>query len=321
MKVAVVGGAGFIGSHLVETLVERGDTVVAIDDLSIGKREFLSEKAKLIELHVTHEPACVERLATIFDGVDLVFNLAANPDARWSLADTFLDMRQNALVNWATLDAMRRAKVKKFVLASSGTVYGDIPRAVAEDHGPSFPISLYGASKVASEAYASAYAHGYGIQSWIYRFGNVIGPRGTHGIMLDLLKKLDKDKSKLEVLGDGNQRKPYLHVADCVAGMLFGLANANDEVNYFNLAPPDTIRIGEIAELVLEEVGLAGKTPIAYTGGTRGWVGDVAVSMLDPEKIAKLGWRVRYTSKEAVQRAVKELVVDYRAGRTGGRTD
>lgn len=320
MKVAVIGGAGFIGSHLVDALVLRGDEVLAIDDLSVGKRAFLAGPlergaARLVEMCVSHEPGDVDRLTELFRGVDCVFHLAANPDARTSLNDTFLDIRQNQLTTWAVLEAMRRAGVGKLVLSSSGTVYGDIPQMVGEDHGPILPISLYGASKVASEALVSAYAHCFAMKGWIFRFGNVTGPRATHGLAFDLLKKLDVRQDTLELLGDGNQRKPYLHVSDCVAGMLFGLKHAEAEVNYFNLAPSDTIAIRRIAELLLGEVGLLGTTKIVCTGGTRGWAGDVPTSMLDPAKLDRLGFRVRHTSEEAVCRAIQELCAERHAAR------
>lgn len=320
MRVAVIGGAGFIGSHLVDALVAADHEVLVIDDLSNGKRAFLEQalgtgKARLIEMCVSHEPSAVARLSELFAGIDCVFHLAANPDARSSLNDTFLDIRQNALTTWAVLDAMRIAKVARFVLSSSGTVYGDVPKSIREDFGPILPISLYGASKVASEALVSAYVHCFAIKGWIFRFGNVTGPRATHGIAFDLLKKLDRSTDSLELLGDGKQRKPYLHVSDCVRGMLFGLAHGDADLNYFNLAPNDTIAIYKLAEILLEEVGLAGKTEIVCTGGTRGWAGDVPTSMLDPDKLDRLGFRVSHTSEEAVRRAIKELCAERRATR------
>jgi UDP-glucose 4-epimerase len=187
-----------------------------------------------------------------------------------------------------------------------------VPVPVPEDYGPSFPISLYGASKLACEGLLSAFAHCFGLQVWIFRFGNVVGPRGTHGAALDFVKKLERDPSRLEVLGDGQQRKPYLHVTDCTAGMLHGLDHASERFNYYNLGPPDTTCVAEIAELVVREMGLGGAS-IEYTGGARGWPGDVPRSFLVPDKLARLGFRCRYTSRQAVELAVRELVAERRA--------
>lgn len=317
MRALVIGGAGFVGSHLADALAARGDSVTVVDDLSVGKREFLEGAlagglVRLEVLRVTHEPPVVEQLAGLCSGHDTVFHLAANPEARWGLADPFLDLRQNTLSAWAALEAARRAGSKRFVLASSGTVYGDVAEVVAEDHGPILPISLYGASKVASEALVSAYAHCFGVRGVILRFGNVVGPRGTHGAALDFIRKLEADPTRLEVLGDGRQRKPYLHVSDCVAGILFALERAAGDVTYLNLAPPDTTAVSEIAELVVAEMGLAGRARIEFTGGTRGWPGDVPTSRLDPGKAAALGFRVRMSSGEAMRRAVRELIQEHR---------
>jgi UDP-glucose 4-epimerase len=319
MKALVVGGAGFIGSHLTDAILARGGQVTVVDDLSVGRRDFLAGalatgRAALQVFQVSHEPAAVAALTEVVRGHDVVFHLAANPEARWGLADTFLDLRQNTLTTWAVLDAMRQAEVKRFVLASSGTVYGDVPRPLDEAHGPLLPISLYGASKLASEGLVSAYAHCWQMRGWIYRFGNVVGARGTHGAALDFIKKLEADPAVLPVLGDGRQEKPYLHVSDCVAGILFGLERAPpaDDVSLFNLAPPDATSVRRIAELVIEELGLAGRARVQFTGGERGWPGDVPRSYLTPDKLAALGFRVRNTSDEAVRMSVRELVAEHR---------
>jgi UDP-glucose 4-epimerase len=317
MRAVVVGGAGFIGSHLVDAIAARGGSATVIDDLSVGRREFIAQSlesgaARLVVEKVAADPATVERLARLIEGHDAVFHLAANPEARWGLADTFLDLRQNTLTTWAMLEAMRKSGVERFMLASSGTVYGDLPQALGEDHGPLFPISLYGASKLASEGLVSAFASCFGMKGWIFRFGNVVGPRGTHGAILDFIKKLERDPTRLEVLGDGRQNKPYLHVSDCVAGILFGLESSTQELNCYNLAPPDSTSVKEIAELVVEEMGLGGKARIEYTGGSRGWPGDVPKSRLKPEKLRALGFAVRHTSTDAVRMSIRELVHERR---------
>ena len=317
MRPLVVGGAGFIGSHLVDALASRGGRVTVVDDFSVGRREFLARSAAavdVVELRVAHDPAALGRLCEIVAGHDVVFHLAANPEARWGLENTFLDVEQNTLTTWAALEALRRAGGGRFVLASSGTVYGDTGDPVGEDHGPMLPISLYGASKLASEGLVSAFSHCFGIRGLIFRFGNVVGPRGTHGAALDFIKKLEATPTRLEVLGDGSQAKPYLHVSDCVAGILFGVDHVEDPLGWFNLCPDDVTSVREIAETVVAELGLSGTARIDYTGGARGWPGDVPKSRLRPDKLAALGFRVRMGSTAAVRRAIRELVAERRSG-------
>ncbi len=302
----VVGGAGFIGSHLVEALVELGPVTV-YDNMSVGKREFLAGplSTNLCTL-VEGDALDLDALTRAMHGHDIVFHLAANPEARWGLENPRLDLEQGTIATWNTLDAMRQNGVKQLVFSSSGTVYGDTPHACAEPDLGSLPISLYGASKFAGEAMISAYAECFGIQAWIYRFGNVVGPRGTHGAALDFLRKLKDKKTELEVLGDGRQAKPYVFVSDCVAGMLFGLERATERLNVFNIAPPDYTSVCRIAELCVAASPYP-DAAIRYTGGDRGWPGDVPQSRLKADKLDALGWRVGRTSDEAVSEAVHAL--------------
>lgn len=302
----VAGGAGFIGSHLVDRLVERGPVTV-FDNLSVGKLEFIashlaSGAATLVEGELLDRAAVGRAIA----GHDLVFHLAANPEARWGLDNPRLDLEQGTIATWNVLDAMRETGVPNIVFSSSGTMYGETDAVCAEQDLGHLPISLYGASKFAGEALVSAYVECFGLRAWIFRFGNVVGPRGTHGAALDFLKKLQVSPSELEVLGDGKQSKPYVFVSDCVDGMLFGLDHAKEKLNVFNIAPPDTTSVQRIAELCVE------KSPhptakIRYTGGDRGWPGDVPRSRIDPEKLADLGWKTHFSSDEAVREAVTAL--------------
>ncbi|HEX9103261.1 MAG TPA: NAD-dependent epimerase/dehydratase family protein, partial [Polyangia bacterium] len=288
--------------------------VTVVDDFSVGRREFLARsqaRITIVDFHVGHAPADVVHLAGVLRGHDVVFHLAANPEARWGLENTFLDLEQNTLTTWAVLEAMRRSGARRFVLASSGTIYGDLADPVGEDHGPLRPISLYGASKLASEGLASAFAACFGQRALVFRFGNVVGSRATHGAALDFIKKLEATPERLEVLGDGRQAKPYLHVSDCVAGMLFGVAHAASSFDCFNLAPEDVTSVSEIARAVVNELG--SDAQIVYTGGERGWPGDVPRSRLRPDKLAALGFRVRVSSTEAMRRAVAEIVHERRA--------
>jgi UDP-glucose 4-epimerase len=201
---------------------------------------------------------------------------------------------------------MRRAQVERLVFSSSGTVYGDTDAVCAEGDLGHLPISLYGAAKFAGEALISAFVECFGLTAWIYRFGNVVGPRGTHGAALDFLRKLEKSGVELEVLGDGAQAKPYVFVTDCVAGILFGLDNAKQRLNIHNIAPPDFTSVRRIAELCVAASPFPNAT-IRYTGGDRGWPGDVPKSRLNPEGMAKLGWAVSRDSDTAVREAVQAL--------------
>jgi UDP-glucose 4-epimerase len=313
MRFFVVGGAGFIGSHLTDRLVDQGD-VTLFDNLSIGKREFVSAHlasgaAKLVEGDALDLRTLTEAMA----GHDVVFHLAANPEARWGLERTRLDLEQGTIATYNVLEAMRLSGVKSLVFSSSGTVYGDTAEACGELDLGSLPISLYGASKFACEALISAYVECFGLSAWIFRFGNVVGPRGTHGAALDFLKKLRDYRTHLEVLGDGRQAKPYLYVTDCVAGMLYGLAHAGRgsdpkaRLSVFNLGPADFTSVRRIAELCVAHSPYP-QAEIRYTGGDRGWPGDVPQSRLKPDRLAALGFRVRHTSDEAVAMAVAALV-------------
>lgn len=305
----VIGGAGFIGSHLVDRLVERGP-VTLYDNLSVGRRAFVAEHleqgcASLVEADVLD----LEALTSAMQGHELVVHLAANPEARWGLERTRLDLEQGTIATYNVLEAMRRTGVRRLLFSSSGTVYGDSSEVASEAALHRLPISLYGASKLAGEALISAFVECFGLRAWVYRFGNVVGPRGTHGAALDFLNKLRRDPTSLEVLGDGRQSKPYLFVTDCVEGMLFGLDHADEPLNIHNLAPPDTTSVARIAELCVQ-ASPHKSAVIRYTGGDRGWPGDVPRSFMSPDKLAALGFRVRHTSDEAIERAVLALAAE-----------
>lgn len=305
----VIGGAGFIGSHLVDALVQRGPVTV-LDDLSNGRREFIEPHlargaVRLIQANLLDLPRLTEALA----GHGTVFHLAANPEARRGLVEPRLDLEQGTIGTWNVVEAMRRCGVPRLVFASSGTVYGETSRVCREDDLGELPISLYGASKLAGEALVSAFCHCFGIQAWIFRFGNVVGPRGTHGAALDFLRKLAANPGELEVLGDGRQAKPYLHVTDCVAGILCGLDRATEALNVFNVAPSDVTCVARIAELCAE-CSPEQNVRVRFTGGTRGWPGDVPQSRLDSSRLAALGWQNTRSSDQAVREAVAALALE-----------
>ena len=309
MKVFITGGAGFVGSQMAARLVREGHTVTCYDNLSLGRREFLEDlidtgRCTLVEADLLDRKDVAEAMA----GHDLVIHLAANSDIFRGLEDTELDLNQGVLATFSVLEAMRRTGIKRLIFSSSSVVYGE-PTVIPtpEDYGPLLPISFYGASKLACEGLITAYGHNFGIQSWLYRFGNIVGPNATHGVILDFVRKLKADPARLEVLGDGRQAKPYLHVSDCVDGMLYGFAHANEWTNVFNLAVDDRVDVATIARIVLGKMGCAG-AKIEYTGGERGWPGDVPRVDLSPERLARLGWRASMTSRQAVERAAQEIV-------------
>lgn len=302
----VVGGAGFIGSHLVSRLAERAEVTV-IDDLSSGRREFLAPAMAT--------GRCELREGSVFDaelllgamrGKIAVFHLSANPEARRGLEQPMLDLEQGTLATHTVLDAMRRTGVKGLVLASSAAVYGLARAACRESDLGALPISLLGASKLASEALVSAYVDCFGISAWIFRLGNVIGPRATHGAAFDFLSRLKRDPEQLTVLGDGNQSRPYIHVGDAVDAMLFGFEHAADSLNIFNVAPPDATSVSRIAELCVAHSSNPAAN-ILYTGGQRGWRGDVPHSRLDASALTALGFALSRGSDDAVRLGVNEL--------------
>jgi len=307
-KFFVTGGCGFIGSHLVDRLIKLG-SVVVYDNLSSGKKDYIAahlgkNNFKFIKADLLDKTVLQEAIASS----DAVFHMAANPEIRIGQTKPEVDFKQGVVATYNVLEAMRQAGVKKIVFASSSTVFGEpMFRPTPEDYGPLLPISVYGASKLASEGLISAYSHMFGMQAWIFRFANIVGRRGTHGILVDLLRKLEKDPRQLEVLGDGRQRKSYLLVEDVADGILFAFRQANTKVNLFNLGTEDDIGVSEIAKIVLRKLGRQ-DIKIRYTGGRRGWQGDVPLMLLDTKKMKKLGWRVKYNSKTAVEKAVSALI-------------
>jgi UDP-glucose 4-epimerase len=305
----VIGGAGFIGSHLVERLSALG-SVTVYDNLSVGRREFLQAAFESGRVALVQGDALdLEHLTRVATGHDAAFHLSANPEARHGLANTRLDLEQGTIATYNVLEALRKTGVGRIVLASSGTVYGDTPESCSEGDLGALPISLYGASKFAAEALTSAYVECFGLKAVIARFGNVVGPRGTHGAALDFLRKLERSPAELEVLGDGQQSKPYVHVSDCVAALVHLFKRAQGPLDVFNIAPRDLTSVRRIAELCVA-VSPYPNARIRYTGGDRGWRGDVPVSRLDPSKLEAHGFRLTRSSDEAVEAAVRALAVE-----------
>ena len=312
-SILVTGGAGFIGSHLVERLLQdnRVKDVTVLDNFSSGKMEHLAPHLDnpnfhLIEADLLHPEELPQALA----GKEMVFHLAANPDVKLGAENTRVHLEQNVLATYNLLEAMRKSSVKKIAFTSTSTVYGEatvVP--TPEDYGPLLPISLYGASKLACEALISSYCHTFEMQSWIYRFANIVGERGTHGVLVDFIRKLRENPKELEILGSGRQKKSYLEVKECVQAMLHCVEHAGEQINVFNIGSLDSVDVTEIADIVAGQMGLSGVS-YRYTGGWegRGWKGDVRVMLLSIEKMQKLGWTPRSGSAQAIQAAVEALL-------------
>ncbi|UCE45672.1 MAG: NAD-dependent epimerase/dehydratase family protein [Methanobacteriota archaeon] len=312
MSQMVTGGAGFIGSALVDKLVADGEPVAVYDNLSNGSESFISQHFgkpdfKFIKADVLD----FERLLKEMDGHSVVWHLAANPDIRKGTESSRMDLEQNTLATYNVLEAARKTDIDSVVFSSTSTIYGRASvLPTPEDYGPCLPISLYGASKLACEGLLSAYAELYGVKGWIYRFANIVGDRSTHGILYDLVEKLNRNPAELEVLGDGNQKKSYLLVEECVDGMMFGFENAKDKLNYFNLGSEDQITVRRIVEVLIEETGLK-DVQLKYTGGESGWAGDVPKQLLSTKKMTELGWTPSHSSEEAIREAARITVREY----------
>lgn len=310
MKILVTGGAGFIGSHLIDKLLEEDYKIICIDDLSLGREENISHNFENKNFKfIQHDMLDLPGLKKIFkdDKPDHVFHLAANSDIKRSLTNTNLDLERNFLTTYNVLECMRIFNVKNIVFSSTSAIYGKSDSLLSEDHGPLFPVSLYGASKLAAEAYISTYSDNHNIKAWIIRFPNVVGSRITHGILFDLINKLRKDSTQLEVLGDGKQTKPYVYVKDLIEAIMIIWKRSKDGLNYFNVSCDTSTSVSEIVDILLEGMGLK-NVKINYTGGKIGWIGDVDFFKYNPSKIRKLGWKEKYSSNEAVKLAVKEIL-------------
>ena len=309
MRALVTGGAGFIGSHLVDRLVSRGDKVVVVDNLSSGVLEFIQghiDSGAVVFHNVDLKD--LESIKPIFNGIEMVYHLAANPDIRLGTRITDTDLKEGTIATYNVLESMRLANVEKIAFASSSVVYGEnAPMPTPENHGPCLPISLYGASKQAGEGLIGSWVGTFNLQAWIFRFANIIGERGTHGVIFDFIHKLKADPSRLEVLGNGLQEKSYMEVGDCVDGILHVIDNTSDRINLYNLGSNDTCSVRNIAAIVVKETGCDGAS-IEYTGGDRGWAGDIPKAMLSINRLKDLGFKVNYDSEEAVAHTTRVLI-------------
>ena len=300
-RVLVTGGAGLVGSHLAADLLDRGATVRVADDLSKGTRDRVPDDAEFVEADVT-DADDVARAVT--GDLDAVFHFAAYTDTNYE--DDRELFEENTEMTHNVLERMREVCVDRFAFTSSSTVYGEAPRPTSEDYAPLEPISMYGSAKLADEALISTFAHSYGIRSWVFRFANIVGPRQRGNVIPDFIEKLDDDPTELEILGDGRQEKSYMHVTECVDAIQHVVEHADDAYDVYNLGTRTTTSVTDIADIVSEELGV--DPEYSYTGGDRGWTGDVPKMRLSIARLADLGWEPSIESDAAVRRSARELI-------------
>ncbi len=307
MKCMVTGGAGFIGSTLVDRLLARGDEVVCYDNFSSGQIEFLkgAQENPRFTL-VKADTLDLDALQRAMAGCDMVFHLAANADVRFGTQHPRKDLEQNTIATYNVLFAMKEAGVKKIAFSSTGSVYGEAAVIPTPEDAP-FPVqtSLYGASKLAGEGLISAFCEGYGFQAWIFRFVSFLGERYTHGHVYDFYRQLSEDSGNLKVLGDGTQKKSYLYVQDGIDAILLAVDKARDKVNVFNLGTDEYIQVKDSIGIITKDLGV--KPTLSFSGGSRGWIGDNPFIFLDCSKIRALGWKPKLSIKDAVVKTVRFL--------------
>jgi UDP-glucose 4-epimerase len=307
MRFVVTGGAGFIGSNLVDYLLQRGHEVVAFDNFSTGRPEFLecarpSPAFTLVEGDTLDPNA----LAGAFKGADFVFHLAANADVRYGTEHPRKDLEQNTFATFNVLEAMRAAGVRRLAFSSTGSIYGE-PNVFPTPEDAPFPVqtSLYGASKLAGEGLIAAYCEGFGFQAYIFRFVSLLGERYCHGHVFDFYRSLLRNPGELRVLGNGQQRKSYLHVQDCLDAMLLAIERSDEKVNIFNLGTDEYCKVVDSIGWITAHMGVS--PALTYTGGERGWIGDSPFILLDCRRIRALGWQPRLSIREGVIKTLEYL--------------
>ena len=311
MPILVTGGAGFIGSHLVDRLVKEGFNVRVIDNLSSGRLENLAQYRDdpRVEVIIGDLKKMEDALKAV-DGVDTVFHFAANPEVRVSTTNPEIHFNENVVATFNLLEAMRRKDVKELVFASSSSVYGEPEQIPVSEDAPIRPVSVYGASKAACENLIHAYTKLYGIKAIILRYANVIGPRLRHGVVWDLINKLRKNPNELEILGDGKQVRSYIYIDDAIEATIIAWRKTNNN-NYevYNVGNEDWITVDEVADQVIEAMGLSNvkKTYKPVLHGV-GWPGDVKKIALKIDKIKQLGYKPKLNSKEAIKLTAKNLI-------------
>jgi len=316
MKVAVTGGAGFIGSTLVRRLMAAGHSVVVLDNLSNGRKDFLEPFLKLkpskFRFHKVDIRDTTKLKRVLTSDIEMIYHLAANADIARGIEEPSLDFEHSIVATFSLLRAMRDRGIKKIFYTSGSGVYGD--RGLnfsAESFGPLTPNSMYGAGKLSAESLISAFAQLYEMRAWIVRPANIVGPRATHGVIFDFIKRLKKDPNYLRILGNGHQTKSYLHVDDVIDAFFLIQKKAKDQIAVYNLSSATFIKVNEIAEIVIEEMDLR-SVEIERGKATVGWKGDVAIVYLKCEPLKKLGWAPKMNSAQAVRATARSLLADPR---------
>jgi UDP-glucose 4-epimerase len=307
MNCFVTGGAGFVGSHLVDRLLKDNHTVVAYDNLSTGETRFLSQAKKSPRFTlVVGDVLDTMRLSESMRGADTVFHLAANADVRSGLDQPDKDLEQNTIGTFNLLEAMRQNGVRRIAFSSTGSVYGE-PQVFPTPENVEFPIqtSLYGASKLAGEALVQAYCEGYDFQAYIFRFVSILGERYSHGHVFDFYKSLRENPDELTVLGDGHQRKSYLYVHDCLDAILLAMEKSTSRLAIFNLGTDEFCEVNQSIGWITGQLQVQPR--LIYTGGERGWVGDSPFIFLDCSRIRALGWEPKLSIREGISVTLKYL--------------
>jgi UDP-glucose 4-epimerase len=312
MKAFVTGGAGFIGSHLLRRLLssEKTERAVVYDNFTSGQRSYLQALLSDTRLSVVEgDLKDAGRVRESMEGCDTIFHLAANPDIAKAVTQPDIDFWEGTYLTQNVLEGMRQTGASHIFYTSGSGVYGEDPAVnFPESYGPCIPISTYGASKLASESLIAAYCHMFGLVARIFRFANVVGPRQTHGVGYDFIRRLKNDPTGLRILGDGTQKKSYIHVDDVLEAIFLVASKASKSYDVFNVATGDYITVREIADLAVEIAGLnQGEVRYDFTGGDRGWKGDVPIVRFDCSKIKALGWRNQRSSAEALSDSMKAM--------------
>ena len=307
MRCFITGGAGFVGSNIVDRLLADGHEVVCYDNFSTGQPRFL-EKAQTHAsfLLVRGDLLDADALLKASGGCDIVFHLAANADVRFGPDHPGKDLEQNTIGTFNVLEAARKNKIGRFAFSSTGSVYGVCTVIPTPEDAP-FPIqtSLYGASKLAGEGLISAYSEAFGITAWIFRFVSILGERYSHGHVFDFCQRLLQDPKHLRILGDGTQKKSYLYVKDCVDAIMVALEKCRGKVNILNLGTDEYVQVNDSVRIITEELGVSPE--LSYSGGSQGWIGDNPFILLKCERIRALGWTPRETIADSVRKTVKYM--------------
>lgn len=307
MKYIITGGAGFIGSNLVDRLLNHGHNVIIYDNFSTGFQEFLIDARRYDNFKLVHGDLLDNKsLVKAMSGCDFVFHIAANADVRFGTSHPEKDLQQNTIATFNVLEAMRLNGISKIAFSSTGSVYGEANIIPTPENAP-FPIqtSLYGASKLACEGLIQAYCEGFGFQSWIFRFVSILGERYTHGHVFDFYRQLLDNPETLHVLGNGKQRKSYLYIHDCIDAIFLAIEKSNDKVNIFNLGTDEYCEVNNSIQWICDHLNISPE--LVYSGGERGWIGDNPFIFLDCSRIRKLGWKPEYTIKDGIMKTLKYL--------------